>query len=326
MSIIPSNRVLTPEEIDRVFRNLRDTPGTNGSAQEAQPYDFRRPDRVGKHQLRAIHMLHETFARSLASSLPAYLRRHVIVNLVAVEQLPFGEFTRRLPSPTAIVALGMKPHDGSGVMEMNPSLVFPMLEMLLGGGKVVPVKIEREVTEIEQSILEGLYRIVLHDLAEAWRPVTNVNFSISAHETEPRMLRILAPSEAVVAIGLEVRIGETAGMMNIGIPSILMKKLRQKFDQQWPMRKPESTEEEQDRILRLVKQSPICLDARLRGTTMKTGDVMQLDVGDVLAFDYSIDRPLRVEVNGKHKYHGHIVESGSKRAILVEAAVNATLD
>src|SRR5947208_683760 len=106
-----SDRVLTQEEIDDVFRNLRDTPEKD-PAKKAIPYDFRRPDRIAKDQLRAIHLLHENFARTLAASLSAYLRAYVAVNLVSVEQLSFMEFSQCLPSPTCLVALGMKPFEG----------------------------------------------------------------------------------------------------------------------------------------------------------------------------------------------------------------------
>jgi flagellar motor switch protein FliM len=103
------DRVLSQEEIDDVFRNLRDSPQDDDPAKRAQPYDFRRPDRIAKDQLRAIHILHENFARSLASSLSAYLRAYVVVNLVSVEQLSFMEFSQCLPSPSCLVSLGMKP-------------------------------------------------------------------------------------------------------------------------------------------------------------------------------------------------------------------------
>src|SRR5215213_10995720 len=105
------DRVLSQEEIDVVFRNVRDGGGEEDLAKRTQPYDFRRPDRIAKEQLRAIHLLHENFARTLASSLSAYLRAYVMVNLVSVEQLSFMEFTQCLPSPTCIVALAMRPFD-----------------------------------------------------------------------------------------------------------------------------------------------------------------------------------------------------------------------
>src|ERR1700688_5206006 len=163
-----TDRVLSQEEIDNAFRNARETPDEVDPLPKAQPYDFRRPDRIAKDQLRAIHNLHENFARSLASSLSGYLRAYVAVNLVSVEQLSFMEFTHCLPSPTCMISLGMQPFDGNAVLEINPTLVFPILEMLLGGSGKVPTKINREITEIEQSIMEGLLRIVLHDLRAAW--------------------------------------------------------------------------------------------------------------------------------------------------------------
>src|ERR1700680_443068 len=147
-------RVLSQEEIDDGFRNPRDIPPEEDPAKRAEPYDFRRPDRIAKDQLRAIHLLHENFARSLAASLSAYLRAYVAVNLVSVEQLSFLEFSQCLPSPTCLVALDMKPFEGAAVLELNPALVFPLIELLRGGSARSLIKVNREITEIEQSVLD----------------------------------------------------------------------------------------------------------------------------------------------------------------------------
>jgi len=311
-------RVLSQEEIDDVFRNLRDTPADDDPSKRAEPYDFRRPDRIAKDQLRAIHQLHENFARSLAASLSAYLRAYVAVNLVSVEQISFMEFSQGLPSPTCLVALGMQPYEGSAVLEINPALVFPIFEMLLGGSARSLLKISREVTEIEQSVLDGLFRITLHDLKSAWHAVTPLEFAIESYETEPGLLRLLAPNEAVVAVSMEVRIGDNSGMMNIGIPSIVVKMLRHKFDQQWSVRKSQSTEKDQSRILRLARSAHMRLDGRLTGPTMTVADLMDLAEDDVLTFDYPVGRPVDLMVNGKLKYHGHVVTAGHKRAFQIE--------
>jgi len=311
-----ADRVLSQDEIDNVFRRVQERKSDYDLSKRAQPYDFRRPDRIAKDQLRAIHQLHENFARSLASSLSAYLRAYVMVNLVSVEQLSFLEFSQCLPSPTCIIALGMRPFDGNAVLEINPSLVFPILEMLLGGtGKPSGNKMTREITEIEQSILEAVYRIILHDLKDSWKPVTNIGFSIDSHETEPSLLQFLAPNEAVVAISLEIRIGDSAGMMNIGIPSIVIKMLRQKFDQGWSNRRTGASEEEQARVMRLIRPAKIEIDARLDGPTLRMEDLLKLATGDVLVFDYSANRPIHCLVNGKLKYLGQVVVSGSKRSL-----------
>src|ERR1700726_2934606 len=159
-----ADRVLTQDEIDNVFRSAREGGDYDDPAKRAQAYDFRRPDRIAKDQLRAIHQLHENFARTLASSLSAYLRAYVAVNLIAVEQLSFMEFSQCLPSPSCLVSLGLRPYEGNAVLELNPGLVFPIIEMLLGGGTRTALKINREITEIEQSVLDGMFRITLQDL------------------------------------------------------------------------------------------------------------------------------------------------------------------
>jgi len=213
----------------------------------------------------------------------------------------------------------MRPFDGSAVLELNPSLVFPILEMLLGGSGRSAVKVEREVTEIEQSILESLLRIILHDLKEAWMAVTAIGFVIEEFETEPQLLQILAPNEAIVAISMEVRIGESSGMMNIGMPSIIIKMLRQKFDQQWSIRKTESTDAEQERILQLIKSAEVQLDVRMRGPSMSVGTLMALKEGDILTFDFPTRREMDMMVNGKLKYRGQVAAAGRKKAFEVAA-------
>jgi flagellar motor switch protein FliM len=308
------SRQLSQVEIDAVFRNIRDRKRETPAAK----FDFRRPDRIPKSQVRAIHLLHDTFVRNLVSSLSAYLRSYLIVNLVSVEQLSYSEFLDGLPSPTCMVSLGLRPYDGNGVLELNPSLVFPILEMLLGGtGKTSP-PMQRDITEIEQRLLDGLFRIILGDLREAWKGVTAVDFTIEAMETEPQLLHILAPNEAVVAIAVEVRIGETVGMMNIAMPSIVIKMMRQKFDQQWSVRKTHASLAEQERILRILRGSWLTLEGRLAGPTLTVENLLTLDEGHLMAFDYPVGRPIDLLVNGTARLTGHVVAAGRKRGILVD--------
>jgi flagellar motor switch protein FliM len=314
------SRQLSQQEIDAVFQNLQ-AKKNDLAARKAAPFDFRRPERIAKSQLRAIHVLHDNFVRNMVSSLSAYLRTYLIVNLVSVEQLSYAEFLECLPSPTCLVALGLRPYDGNAVLEVNSSLIFPILEILLGGDGKSLMNLQREITEIEQSLLDGLFRIILRDLREAWKGITHIEFSIDSLETEPQFLQILAPSEAVVAIAVEIRIGESVGMMNIAMPSIIIKMMRQKFDQQWSVRKTESTDEEQSRILALIRTSGVTLEARLDGPTIRMQDLIQLEKGDILTFEYPVRRPLECLVNGKEKLRGRMVASGDRLSFQVKEVI-----
>ena len=313
------SRELSQQEIDAVFQNVhdhkRETP--------AVKFDFRRPDRIPKSQVRAIHLLHDTFVRNLVSSLSAYLRSYLTVNLVSVEQLSYAEFLDGLPSPTCMVSLGLSPYDGNGVLELNPSLVFPILEMLLGGSGKGSATIQRDITEIEQKLLDGLFRIILHDLREAWKGVTAVDFTIESMETEPQLLHLLAPNEAVVSVGVELRIGDTVGMMNIAMPSIVIKMMRQKFDQQWSVRKTHANAGDQVRILGLLREGALTLEARLEGLTLTVQEFLGLGDGHLLTFDFPVERPVELLVNGAHKFSARMVGAGNKRACLIAGVVGA---
>ena len=308
------SRQLSQQEIDAVFQKKQERRFETPAAR----FDFRRPDRIPKSQVRAIHLLHDTFVRNLVSSLSAYLRSYLAVNLVSVEQLSYAEFLEGLPSPTCMVSLGLQPYDGNGVMELNPSLVFPVLEMLLGGTGRSTAALDRDITEIEQKLLDGLIRIILQDLREAWKGVTAVEFTVEAMETEPQMLRVLAPNEAVVTIGVEIKIGETVGMMNIALPSIVIKMMRQKFDQQWSVRKTHASEAEQARILRFLREGLLTAEARLEGPTLSIRDLLELREGHLLTFDYAADRSVELLVNGVHKFTAQVVSTGRKRACQIE--------
>ena len=310
------NRQLSQQEIDDVFQHMQERKREAPAAK----FDFRRPDRIPKSQVRAIHMLHDTFVRNLVSSLSAYLRSYLTVNLVSVEQLSYAEFLDGLPSPTCMVSLGLSPYDGNAVLELNPSLAFPILEMLMGGTGKASAAIQRDITEIEQKLLDGLFCIILHDLREAWKGVAEVEFTIEAMETEPQLLCLLAPNEAVVSTGVELRIGETVGMMNIAMPSIVIKMMRHKFDQQWSVRKTHASGPEQMRILRLLREASLTIEARLEGPTLRVRDLLELSEGQLLTLDYPAGRPIEMLVNGSHRFAGQVVSTGRKRACLVERA------
>ncbi len=316
------NRQLSQQEIDAVFQNLQSQGGTKATANRAVPFDFKRADRIAKSQLRAIHFLHETFVRNLVSSLSAYLRSYLSGNLVTVEQLPYSEFLEALPSPTCMVSLSLRPYDGNAVLELNPPLVFSILELLLGGKAKSPTVIQREVTEIEQNLLDRLFRIVVHELAETWKAIAPIEFRIESMETEPQFLQIITPSEAVVAIGIELRIGETVGTMNLAIPSITIKMMRQKFDQQWSVRKVEPGGAEQARMLRMLRPATLLLDARLEGS-IRARQLAEMKSGDVLSFDYPVHRQLECMVNGKPKFKGHIVANNMKLGFQIEECLEA---
>jgi flagellar motor switch protein FliM len=295
----------------------RGSTGERKRARGVVPFDFRRPDRISKTQLRAVHQLHDDFARTLGASLSAWLRTYAVVNLVSVEQLSYSEFLECVSSPTCLVSLGMKPYEGNAILEINSALIFPLIETLLGGNGKIPFTAQREMTEIEQAVLDGFFEVVVRDLGEAWKPVARIDFAVEKIGAEPQRLQVMAATEAVVAVAIEIRMGEAVGMMNIAMPSLNVRMMRQKFDQQGQVRKALPTPADQARVMKLITRAELRGEAVLNGPQLRLRDLIALDEGDVLGLEYPIGQALDLLVSGKRKFRGEIVDSSSRAAFRV---------
>src|SRR5450432_1829026 len=235
-----NNSLLTEEEMSA----LLESPDSAQSASHEKrrrvvPYNFRRPDRLYKEQVRALYLLHDLFSHSLSSSLPIFLITISEVTLISVEQQAYVEYLYGLPDPTAIFTLSMHPLQGVSVLELNPSLAFPVIDRLLGGkGEMMPAS--RGVTEIEQKILEGFLKVVIDDLREAWRPVVDLELQIVGRETRPQLLQIVAPNEVVLSIVFHVQVGDARGMMSLCVPALILEPIIQKFNQSFYSRNREA--------------------------------------------------------------------------------------
>lgn len=298
-------RELSQQEIDAVFQGTAEA-GEREAPSEVASFDFGRLDRIPKSQLRAIHLVHENFVRSLASSLSAYLRSYVALNLVSLEQISYAEFLEGLSSPTCIAYISLSPYDGTAVLEMNIGLMFSFLELLLGSKGRAPSAVSRKITDIEKTLLQTLMRVILRDLGDAWKTVADIAFSVQSLASEPQLLHVLAPAEAVIVISIEVRVGSTSGLMNLAIPSIFIKRLRNKFDQLRNVRRAESTEQGQARLAMLLQDAKVSFEARIAAGHIAARTLLDLNAGDVLTLDHPLDDPIQGHLNGATKWLGEI--------------------
>jgi flagellar motor switch protein FliM len=315
-------KVLSQEEIDAVFQ------GTGADAKkEVTPdvtsFDLSHLDRIPKSQLRAIHLVHENFVRNLASSLSAYLRSYVGLNLVSLEQISYSEFLDGLSFPTCMAYITMAPYEGTSVLEMNMTLMFSLMELLMGSKGRSNMTIQRKITDIEKAIMQTLLRVILRDLGDAWTSVAKIDFSVQSLASEPQLMHVLAPAEAVIVIAVDVRIGAISGLMNLAIPSIFIKRLRHKFDQLQTVRKAHVNDVDQLRISKIIQEVALRFDAVLDGGTIGTRTLLDLEPGQVLIFDHPVDRPVKATLNERDKWAGRIAESQSKLLFQVLSPIEA---
>ncbi len=323
-------RLLSQEEIDALLTQAPEElaggqAGPKGadrkSGKKAQLYDFKRPDRLSKDNIRSLHLIHDRFARSCSASFSAYLRTMSEVNLVSVDQFTYFEFLMSLPDPTCLSVLSMAPLEGNAALEINPSIVFPIVDKLLGGPGQ-PLAEIREISDIEYRIIDGVIKRALQDLQEAWAQAIDVKIAVVESETSPQLIQIAAPNEPVVLVTFEIKFSELSGMMNLCVPSRMLEPEIHRFTQDWYSVSALSRPEEVGLwIDELLNEIPLPVTVSLGKSKLVVKDVVDLEEGDVVILENRTYTPLTVEVNGVPKFIASVGEHAHKRAVKIVSRI-----
>ncbi len=279
-------------------------------------YDFRRQDRISEEQRRSLHFLHDYFAHSLSYSLSAYLRAFAEVSLKSVEQMIYSDFLQSLPDPTVFCSISMPPFDSNAAMEISPNLVLSVIDILLGGSGQPPKQV-REITDIEQKIIEGFIAVVLRDLKEAWKSFQELDLKLEDLGTKPHLLQIIPPGEIIVVISFEIKVGENRGNMSLGIPSVLLKVMRHRFDQAVSLKRKHAPTGESCRIKKLVEKIPFTVTGEIHGGFLTVEELIKLEPGDVIRFPRQVGDPVLVAADGVVKLTADVVTIGNRRALQI---------
>jgi len=313
------NRALSQQEIDGVSGG---SPLVHNAPPEVHAFDIRKLDKIPKSQLRSLHLVHETFTRNLTSNLSAYLRSYVMLSLVSLEQISYGEFVEGLASPACLAYVSLHPYDGTAILDINTSLVFRFVEILLGSKEQSFISVQRKITDIEKRLFKTLLSVVLRELQDSWSSVAEVNFAVSSLASETQLNYAQGAAEAMIVIAIEVRVGGTSGLMNLALPALFIKRLRNKFDQLEQIRRAEATENDQLHMAALLQNAEIDFNVQVEGGTVKAETLLDLSIGDVLILGESCDAPFRGFLNGRPQWLGSIQEQSGKLAFEIAAPIS----
>ena len=324
--------VLSQNEVDALLSAVSEVSADlsvesdKGPAKEISVYDFKRPERVSKDHMRALETHHEVMARNLAATLSGHLRTIVDCKLTTVEQLTYSEFIMSLPNPTCFNVMTAEPLEGKSVLEINPSMVFPIIDKLLGGQAGPGSVPDREMTDIERKLFARITDRILTHLRETWNPIKKLDFAIVQTESNPQLLPIVAPNEVVVLISFEIRMGEASGMMNLCVPYPVIEPVMGAFStvQSWysQTRKSQEVREAEVYIQTSMKNAVLDVTAYLAETDLSVRQVLELTVGQVLVTEKAVNAPLSLTVAGKSKFVGRPGSYRGKRAFQILRPAN----
>jgi len=311
-------KILTQEEIDALFIAAKETPKARSAARKnVKLCDLRKLGTLNAEQVRVVTTLHESFARRLGNSLGAYLRVGFEMNLVSVEQILFSEFLGRIPELTYLATMRILPIDARATMQADLSLVFPIVDLVLGGSGDDPIE-PRELTEIEEQIFETVARLLTRDLQSTWAPVLEIEIAFDQRQQQTHVQGLMLPTEKVLSLTFEIRLPDAHGTLNLSFPAVvanaLMRKLSVRRSHQERIPSREARQQLQNRLL----ESRFLLDLSLPLSPLSIREVATLEPGKVLVLPKRVQEPIHLNIAGKPMFQAYPIRHASNRAARVE--------
>lgn len=301
--------VLSQAEIDNLLQaissgeidadDIKEDAGKN-----VKEYDFKRPAKFSKEHLRTLEIIFEHYGRLLSTNYPVYLRKNVQVSVVNSEALTFSEFTNSLSNPVILGVVNFLPLNGNIMIELSATLGFAMIDRLLGG-QGDPLEKNREFSEIELSLVEKMVAVSVSLLREPWKNVVEeLNPVLERVETNPQFAQIIAPTEMIAIVTLNIKIGDVEGLMNVCLPYFtlesIMDKLNTKF---WFSTMQDNSDESyMEHMEDLIKHVQIPILAVLGESSITVTDFVNLQVGDIIRLDSRVAQDMDIYVGNIKKF------------------------
>ncbi|MEE2938535.1 MAG: flagellar motor switch protein FliM [Planctomycetota bacterium] len=284
-------------------------------------YDFKRPKRVGVDQMRAMHSLHETLARNFGAAISGMLRTMIEVKLTNVDQLTYSEFVFSLNNPSCFNVLRADPLEGNWILDIAPSLSYAIIDRMLGGDPEPDDSIRRPLTEIETRLIGRVVQEFLTRLTEAWENITPLDLAIESVQSNPQLVQIVPPNEVVILVAFEMLFGKNRGMLNLCIPFNTIENYNSKLSGNgWVgYGKATPTEETRQRVSSSVDSAPVDVVVTLARSKIRTADLLDLSVGDIITTEKETQEPLELAVQDVPKFHAKPGAFKGRKAVRIES-------
>lgn len=321
--------ILSQSEIDQLLNALSageldvDEYQAEKGEKQVKEYDFSRPAKFAKDHLRTLEIIHEHYARLLATLLSGRMRTPCQLEVISSEAISYSEFANALSNPVLLGILEVRPLKGNFVMEMSSNIGFAIVDRLLGGSGT-GVMSGRDFTEIEQTVIQKVMSMMIDEMVEPWKNVVNITPRLTQIETNPQFAQFISPTEIVALITLNLKIGGVEGLMNICIPYITIEPIIDKLNTRYWFSSAKETNIELygQYIEKQIELSEIPIKVILGKTNILIDDFIHLQTGDIIRLDRKITEEVEVLVGNLPKFYAKAGLSAAKNAVMITGVMN----
>jgi len=330
------NQVLSQTEVDALLAAVSEgevqTEGgvgpSSGTDSSVIVYDLTSQDRIIRGRMPQLDVIYEKFMRAFRVSLSSALRKIASLNHASTDFLKFGEFINTLPIPTCMSVLRFNALRGSALLVVESKLAYALVDSFLGGADRPYTKIEgKEFTAIELSIIRRVVELAMADLESAWASVSKIDASFVRTEVNPQFVGIVPPTDVVIASTFDVELENANGTITLVIPYSTIEPIKQKLSSGFQV---ESDQTDKKLWTAILQEQFLDTDINMRvslGTTeINMGDLLNLQVGDVIPLEQDATGELNVDVEGVKKFKCYYGVSHGNVAVQVTRVVSGRHD
>ena len=321
------SEVLSQNEIDSLLAALSTgeldvDQMQNADEKKVKDYDFKRPAKFSKEHLRTLEMIYEHYGRLLSTTLPLYLRKNVQVSVANSETVTYSEISNALSNPVILGVINFLPLQGTIILELQANIGFSFIDRMLGGEGGTLDK-PRPFTDIEMPLIEKLVVICMQLMVEPWQNVVAINPVMERIETNPQFAQVISPTDMFAIVTLNIKIGETEGLMNVCLPYFtlesVMDKLNTKF---WFSTMQKNVDEDyQDTLETMVKHVDVPVKAILGRCNVSVSDFVHLQAGDIIRLDNRVNTDMQIYVGNIYKFTALPGTAKDKYAVRITSVV-----
>jgi flagellar motor switch protein FliM len=321
--------ILSQSEIDALLKAL-----VSGNADDiviestnptktARNYNFSRPSKFNKEQLRTLELMFDNYARIVSSFLTGYLRTSTHIEVVTAEQILYNEFNNSLVNPVILSLIDFKPLKGTIILELSSNVGYAILDRILGGPGLSIQRL-REFSEIEKILLERVISQMVTYLAEPWESVIKLKPDLDKIETNSQFAQIISPNEITALVTLSIKIGSAQGFINFCLPHMVIESIMDKLNSKYWYAKQEDDESDKykDELEIQLQDTKIPVIAVVGKTSITVSDFINLQKGDIITLDSYLDSDIGISIGNVMKFNAKPGISRGKNAIQITELIN----
>lgn len=311
-----AERVLNQEEIDSLLGfsladvSLNDNSGIRAIIDSAM---------VSYERLPMLEIVFDRLVRLLTTSLRNFTSDNVEVSLDRITSVRFGDYINSIPLPTVLSVFKAEEWENFGLVTVNSSLIYSMIDVLLGGRRGSGMtRVEgRPYTTIETNLVKRMVELILVDAELAFKPLSPVKFNIDRIESNPRFAAITRPANAAILIRLRIDMEDRGGTAEILLPYATIEPIRGVLLQMFMGEKFGRDQIWEEHLATEIGQAAVSVDAVLYEAKLPLRQIMELKVGDTLPLEIRPDAQITVRCGDISLTEGRMGRVGDRISVRV---------